>query len=543
MATEQQLQKLQECIDAFLVLHNNPFDTSSMQDKAVKIEKIAAVLQRQTDEPPAPLLQGSVGIGQENHAADVKLVKTRLNACNGLHKLKQDTIDVGMKTDATIRNFQQRIGEPEDGIVAPRSATLKALLKDSQQETVSVPTQDTTTEEHTTAGETPTSPSHDTTVEEAAVSTSTSSTISNTVGLGGVNEAEDVKLVKALLNKKMNTNLDENNGEAGDDLVTTIKQLQENHGIRQSGLIKPQSDSWNALIMSSKGFSTDMYDTAPENHTIGGAETAVERELAEFAMFFEGIPIDVDGGTVFVRPPYHIHSDASEERKMEYGNSASEMDDIKSILNAAIGSDRLNQSNGRAGKATPPQIQRFLQTCVDKGYVKGNTAEEMRNFLDHYQVSSDCSGLAVQAANFLLEDGDLERPSLDLGEGEAIRTMGTADIYNQTEVSSPADLRASDMMVVPTQGEKTGHVRVLIDVDMEGNAVLFTTLESTANSAVSDEGDGVGQRRWKFPDKSRKEGLQNQVNGQWVEASDADKAYKYVHFTQLETKRTEDEQT
>ena len=71
------------------------------------------------------------------------------------------------------------------------------------------------------------------------------------------------------------------------------------------------------------------------------------------------------------------------------------------------------------------------------------------------------------------------------------------------------------------------HVRLLTDVDVTAAGVEFTTLESTA-SKLYPNGDGIGERRWRFPDPQRFEQLQEWKGSQFVDASSHDQAYIYT---------------
>jgi len=115
--------------------------------------------------------------------------------------------------------------------------------------------------------------------------------------------------------------------------------------------------------------------------------------------------------------------------------------------------------------------------------------------------------LALQGVNFL-NDGDMQRDDSDV-----VGIMNTAMIRDEaakkngkfSNVSSPNSLKAGDMMNL-NNGD-VYHVRLLIDVDkMPDGSVEFTTVESTG-SAITAQGDGVGQRRWKFPNGAKFEGL------------------------------------
>lgn len=149
-----------------------------------------------------------------------------------------------------------------------------------------------------------------------------------------------------------------------------------------------------------------------------------------------------------------------------------------------------------------------------------------------YGVSTDCSGLAIQAANFLLQ-GDLERNKKNQNS-EEIKSTNTEGIQKHPEVSNPTNLRAGDMMVnYKREGTKTYHVRIIVDVDIEDDHVAFTTVESGSSTNLGDGGNGVGQRRWKLPNKTNYDNLQILLGNNWQTAGRNDQAYIYVRMRQL----------
>ncbi len=245
----------------------------------------------------------------------------------------------------------------------------------------------------------------------------------------------------------------------------------------------------------------------------GGAETETEKKLAEFTHAMSNIVVNVNGEPVSVRPPYHINrghrkADAVKQRA---GNSK-----VNAILKKVF---KGQQGKGaKTGKATPQQMQRFLQESVDQKLVKDTSAKGLRNFLDEYGISTDCSGLAVQALNYL-NDGNMTR---DGDEQINASNTGTGTLARYPNVKSPAQLQAGDMMV-----KGGSHVRLLIDVDTEDDGIYFTTLESTAGK-VSQSGDGVGERRWRFPDPGKFKNLEIQRGDVFKAAGGSDQSYIYT---------------
>ena len=234
---------------------------------------------------------------------------------------------------------------------------------------------------------------------------------------------------------------------------------------------------------------------------LGGAETETEKKLAEFTQAMSNIVVDVNGEKVSVRPPYHINRG---DRQV----AALKNREANPKVNALIQKVFAGQSGQGAttGKATPEQMQKFLQEAVNQKLVTDTTAKGLRDFLDKFAISTDCSGLAVQALNFLA-DGDMVRGAdeqLDAGNTGTGSLADTSKNSKFKSVASPAELQAGDMMV-----KGGSHVRLITDVDVQNDGVYFTTLESTAGD-VSAAGDGVGERRWRFSDSTKFSGMEIQ---------------------------------
>ncbi len=307
--------------------------------------------------------------------------------------------------------------------------------------------------------------------------------------MGGKNRPEDVKVVQKLLKE---TWLYDNvviNGKGEDvQTVQAIRKFQ----FRFAGTIRSQDGRVDAGGNTWKYLSGALKPTlgVQKDGTLAGAETDVEKKLAEFSKSIKDIPIDIGGGEIVtVRPPYHMNSAKRRPaiQKARAANSA-----VANVINKMGWNDS-------HGKATPGAIKDFLQTCVNKGLVKDKTATGMNAFLDKYGITLDCSGLAVQSINYL-HDGDLERDSSDV-----LKIVNAATLMrNGEKIKAPKDLKAGDMMCIKS------HIRLITDVDISDTEVAFTTIESGASVDLgyggkrgTDGGDGVGERRWRFRNKNK----------------------------------------
>lgn len=504
------IAELQEQIAKFLEIHANPYDTSKHNDLAEKLKKVDAALKQTPAATAANTavavkdIKASVGEGGKNNEDDVKIVQTLL-------KIDVDG-DCGKQTIAAIKAYQKSIGfaKPDGKIDAGGKTwlSLKGKATPVQEEKP----KDTTT---TTPVTNPTTP----VVDTPPTNLQANSVIKQSVGDKGVNDPADVLTVQKLLKETWGYSIPVN-GTVDDKTVQAIRQFQYRYAgsiKSQDSKVDPGGTTWKYLIGELK---PTMGKT--DDGILGGAETELEKKMADFTKTFTGIQIEVSPGEfVSVRPPYHINKGDRLAKVVAARNANSKVNSIISSLGFG----------GSIGKATPAQIEKFLEECIAKNLIADKTSQGLHEFLSKYGVSTDCSGLAIQAANFLVQ-GDMER-SAD-GKSEAVGITNTEGIQGHPKVSSPKNLRAGDMMVnYLREGTSTYHVRILVDVDIEGDAVSFTTVESGSSSDLGDGGDGVGQRRWKFPDGTKFENVQILKGNVWSKAGTSDQAYTYVRMKQL----------
>jgi len=458
-------------------------------------------------------INGSVGDGGDNDKDDVKVVQELLNQHGA--SLSVDGA-MGPNTINAIKDFQSDelgFGNP-DGRVDVGGTTWGALSKGTTAPTDTTdPTSDTDdTDDDQPIGDA----SDDTTQDDVPSDLQANSTIKKSVGDGGDNDPADVLAVQKLLKETWEYNVP-TNGVVKDKTIQAIRKFQYRYAgmIRsQDSRVDPGGKTWKYLTGELKpefGKSDD--------GVIGGAETEAEEKMAEFTKAFSGIQIEVgDGEIVNVRPPYHINLGKRLARVKEARKKNSKVAKVISKLGYG----------GSVGKATPSQIEEFLEECIKKNLIKDKTSQGMHDFLAKYGVSTDCSGLAVQAANFLAQ-GDMDRAKD--GKGEEFGIQNTASIQRKKEVSSPSKLKAGDMMVnYKREGTSTYHVRIIVDVDKSGEGIQFTTVESGSSGDLGDGGNGVGQRRWEFPDATKFDDLKILKGNDWQTAGRSDQAYTYTRF-------------
>lgn len=322
--------------------------------------------------------------------------------------------------------------------------------------------------------------------------------IENSVGVGGENVAADVKKIQVFLNSISDLSggpeqrLDED-GIAGPKTIAAIERFQRMQLGFEDGRVDPQGKT-ELRLLRLNGM-----------HVVRGvADTDDEKKLAEFTSAFASIVVSVNGKAVSIRPPYHINAGTRKARAEANRQANAE---VRKIISNSIGAYEATN-----GKATPDQIQCFLQAAIDAGLVSPLTPDGMRNFLATYGISTDCSGLAARACNLLHPVDPLD----------VVNGANTAYLAKLPSVVSPADLKAGDMMV-----KGGSHVRLLTDVDVTPAGIEFTTLESTA-SKVFPNGNGIGERRWRFPNVQEFKQLHEMIGSEFVEASAADQAYIYT---------------
>lgn len=339
------------------------------------------------------------------------------------------------------------------------------------------------------------------------------SVIKKSVGLKGDNDKADVLIVQKLLKDDWNYDVPQN-GECGNLTIRAIGQFQYRFVgtiTKQDSKIDAGGNTWKYLIGEKKPTLG-----LQEDGTLAGAETEDEKKLAEFVKAVGDIQVEIAPNEfIGVRPPYHMNST---KRRTAIDAARAKNSSVSKVINAMGWNDS-------HGKATPKAIKDFLEACIAKGLIKDKSSNGLNQFLDKYGITLDCSGLAVQSVNFM-EEGNLTRENG--ADGETLKIINAASIKrNGTKITKPSDLKAGDMMVIKT------HVRVITDVDDQTDGIGFTTFESGAEVNLgygggvgSDGADGVGERRWLFPDKNKFKGIKRLSGNKWEVMPNED---KYVY--------------
>jgi peptidoglycan hydrolase-like protein with peptidoglycan-binding domain len=437
-------------------------------------------------------IKKSVGDSGNNDNQDVRVIQTMLNN-NGYELAVNGTVNDDVIR--FIKDFQRRKQQNPTGLIEPDDNTF--LLLDGQALT------------------------RDTSLPDITINT----TLQKSVGQGGQNETADVALVQRLLRDDWGYDIPVD-GDPQDSTIQAIRQFQHRYAGMlgsQDARVDPNGTTIKYLtgvLKPTEGYS--------EDGIIGGVETELEKQMADFTKAFSGVRVEVNPGEwVVVRPPYHINLG---KRQRAASKARSNNPKVGRIANS-LG------FGGNVGKATIVQIEDFLNQCLAANLVPSNqkNSKGLNEFLAKYGISTDCSGLAIQAANFLLQD-DLERNKRNQNSEDVkiTNTYGIQTERGRKNIDNPTNLRAGDMMVNnKREGTSTYHVRIVVDVDVEVDHVAFTTVESGANTTLGDgAGHGVGQRRWKCPNKTNYDNLQILMGNDWKTAGRSDQAYTYVRMRQ-----------
>ncbi len=329
--------------------------------------------------------------------------------------------------------------------------------------------------------------------------TSAKGQIQQSVGKGGVNRAVDVRIVQKWLNQVSDLSGGPekplaDDGRIGTKTIAAISRFQNIQLGFSDGRIDPGQHS-ELRLMRLNGI----------HEVLGNADSPAEKKLAKFTSEFSVIIVSLDGKLVAVRPPYHINAGKRKTRAEENRASAPA---VQRLISNTLSSNE----EAAVGKAKPIQIQRFLQAALDAGLIKSQTPDGMRGFLAKYGISTDCSGLASRACNMLNPIDPLD----------VVNKANTTFLATLRRVRSPIHLSAGDLMV-----KGGSHVRLITDVDRTESSIEFTTLESTA-SEILPNGNGIGERRWRFLRANSFSGLQLKRGGKFVDASESDTAYIYT---------------
>ncbi len=322
--------------------------------------------------------------------------------------------------------------------------------------------------------------------------------IDKSVGVDCENLVADVKQVQMWLNATSDLSGGPElplavDGKAGPAMIAAIKRFQQMQLGFENGCVKP-AQMTELRLLRLNGIDV----------LLGHADTPEEFELAKFTTTFMNIVVLVDGKQVSVRPPYHINTG---NRKSNAAKNRESNPEVQKLIERSVGA-----GSATVGKATPDQIRNFLQAAIDAKLVDPMTPQGMRSFLATYGISTDCSGLASRAANLLSPQNPLD----------VVNLANTAYLAKLTAIPAPSDLRAGHMMV-----KGGSHVRLLTDVDVSPAGIEFTTLESTA-SRVYPDGDGISERRWRFPNMADFSALQELKEGSFQSASASDTSYIYT---------------
>ncbi len=455
-----------------------------------------------TTQPPttggATSLRDGPMLRRGSKGADVSALQAALTSLG--NRLTVDG-DFGQRTESAVRSYQAGRGLTVDGVVGPQTrGSINGALATSSP----------TTEEDT-------APQRETPPETTAPDLSALMSQLGSSNLRRGSRGGTVSALQQILNSLgQRLSVD---GDFGGLTESAVRSFQSSRGLTVDGIVGGQT---RGAFSSASGSGTtrppqdtgpaEEGDVGPEVPTTGVGDTDTERKLDTFFQAFNGIPIRVNPSESVARyvdviPSYHINTGARLSAALaERGRNPA----VNSIISRLPG-------NARVGKADPGDIKFFLEESIKGGHVADTSARGLRDHLARFGVSTDCSGLVTQALNYLhdgnldVESGDPLNPSM-VGSGSLKGGVGQFD-----RVSSPRNLLAGDTMHVP------GHIRILIDVDMNGNGVDFRTIEATPREDVVDNDQrdandreradgGIGDIHWRYTNSSGFSGLERSAD-------------------------------
>lgn len=169
-------------------------------------------------------------------------------------------------------------------------------------------------------------------------------------------------------------------------------------------------------------------------------------------------------------------------------------------------SEGLLHSGAWDSDATPEQMRIFLQRSVDAGLVSTSVGA-LRDWLVAHNFTVDCSSMVGHALSALGHEDEVRGWSQNYLSGEGVSEPDAAQI------------RTGDIMVRPIAETGIGHVRIVVDVERDGDTIRFRTTESSAIRDLSTETSGstygsVGLAWWRFSISEGWAGLQRSPSGE-----------------------------
>jgi hypothetical protein len=249
-------------------------------------------------------------------------------------------------------------------------------------------------------------------------------------------------------------------------------------------------------------------------------EATVREELEGFLADFSNITVTVrwgeDTGTqsvqhseeVAVHPPYfmnvmnrataHPRTRERYDAAMAHRRAADRATrELLNEISRREGRGGMGAARAKVGKSRPEDIQRILQTALDRDLVQPSggrnrpNSEDLRNWLIRYGIGVDCSAFVSQALNQVTEAirGGPLAASERLNAGSSGLRGGARGF---TRIQDVTQLRPGDTMYIP------GHIRIITSVRRAPDgAVLFTTAESRAGGQADV---GPDRAEWRYQD-------------------------------------------
>jgi hypothetical protein len=247
-------------------------------------------------------------------------------------------------------------------------------------------------------------------------------------------------------------------------------------------------------------------------------EATVREELEGFLADFSNITVTVrwgeDTGTqsvqhseeVAVHPPYFMNvmdRGTAHPRTLERYDAAMAhrraadraTRDLLNEISRREGRGGMGAARAKVGKSHPEDIQRILQTALDRNLIQPGggrdrpNGEDLRDWLIRYGIGVDCSAFVSQALNQVTEA--IRGGPLAAGERLNAGSSGLrGGARGFTRIQDITQLRPGDTMYIP------GHIRIITSVRRAPDgAVLFTTAESRAGGQADV---GPDRAEWRY---------------------------------------------
>lgn len=288
------------------------------------------------------------------------------------------------------------------------------------------------------------------------------------------------------------------------------------HVIQQRGLGRSKSREAMPLQRQTTGGTGQQAQRPPlPQETVN---RIVRETIQQELQAYQNIPVTVGGRQVTVAATYFIYSNLAEYEDERTANDFQQIGnalaDETSVIQSSSGADLSAGQTVRFGKATPEDLQLFIQEAADRGTIRDYARRQgdlsadqslgeleraalqdvVQRWVHDVGVGVDCSGLVLdmlirarratigvaEGTNWLLETlGIAGRYQVPNAPSRSVRSARS--FANETPVSSPSDLRPGDVWVMSNRA----HIRIVssvreVTLEDGSRAIEFETAESSS---------------------------------------------------------------